>query len=169
MADPLHASAASGVCVFRQPPYFFARQEVAIAARTRESRSPANNAVRQFAVAAARLAADRRCQRVVVLDVRGLSPVTDYFIIATGTSPRQMRTVCEEVMELAQQMKQSTLSDSGLDGDTWMLVDFVDVMFHLFSEQARDYYDLEGLWGDAKAVNWEEEAPPSDQAAAKKG
>ncbi len=111
----------------------------------------------KFAIAAARLAADTHCRQVVVLDVRGLSPVTDFFVIATGTSARQMRSVCDDIDELAEQHNYKALSQSGLDGEHWMLMDFVDVMFHIFSEEARGFYDLEGLWGDAKPVSWEQE------------
>lgn len=89
--------------------------------------------------------------------------MTDFFVIATGTSPRQMKTVCDDVAELAKEQKYSSLSSSGLDGDSWMLVDFVDVMFHVFSDAARSYYDLDGLWGDAKPVEWQDPAEkPAD-------
>lgn len=113
----------------------------------------------RFAIEAARMAANTRCHNVVVLDVRGLSPVTDYFVIATGTSARQMRTVCDDVEELAETMSYTPLSRSGMEGETWMLVDFIDVMFHIFNDESRQYYDLEGLWGDAKRIDWEAVAP----------
>ncbi len=129
----------------------------------RKSKSSQPDAARAFAIEAARLAARTRCHQVVCLDVRGLSPVTDYFVIATGTSPRQMKTVCEDLSELAKKLNYTALSESGLDGDTWMLIDFVDVMFHIFSESARAYYDLESLWGDAKPVEWED---PTEKTAA---
>jgi ribosome-associated protein len=112
-------------------------------------------AARKFATDVARLAADTRCINVVVLDVRGLSPVTDYFVLATGTSPRQMRTVCEEAGELGENSGYAPLGESGLEGESWMLIDFVDVVFHAFSAEARAFYDLDGLWGDAAKVEWE--------------
>lgn len=111
---------------------------------------------KQFAVEAARLAAQTHCQNVVVLDVAGLSPVTDFFVIATGTSPRQMRTVCDEIEELGLQRHFRSLSRSGDDGEQWICVDFVDVLLHVFSGEARQYYDLDNLWGDAKTVVWRE-------------
>ncbi len=113
-------------------------------------------AAREFAIEAARLAANTRCQNVVVLDVRKSSPVTDFFVIGTGTSARQMRTVVDEVEELAAERQWQPMSRAGYEGDTWILVDFVDVIVHVFNESARDYYDLEGLWGDAKRVEWRE-------------
>src|SRR5689334_845248 len=85
-------------------------------------------AARSFAIDAARLAANTRCHNVVVLDVGGLSPVCDFFVIATGTSPRQMRTVADDIIELAQTQKFAPLSESGLDGATWVLVDCIDVI-----------------------------------------
>ena len=93
---------------------------------------------------------------MVVLDVSGLSPVTDYFVLATGTSPRQMRSVCDEAGEFGDTQDYAPLSQSGTEGDTWMLIDFVDVVLHVFSQESRMFYDLDGLWGDAKQVDWKE-------------
>lgn len=114
-------------------------------------------AARAFAVQAAKLAADDKCTHVVVLDVRGLSPVTDYFVLATGTSARQMRTVIDDICELGEQHAYSPLSTDGYNGESWILLDCVDVLIHVFSEQARSFYDLDGLWGDAPRVDWSSE------------
>jgi ribosome-associated protein len=107
---------------------------------------------REFALQAARLAADTRCHSVVVLDVTDLSPVTDFFVIATGTSARQMRTVADQIIEMGEKSGYKAYHIDGYDSASWMLVDFVDVVVHIFSEDARHYYDLENLWGDAKKV-----------------
>ena len=85
----------------------------------------------------------------------GISPVTDFYIVATGSSPRQMRTVCDELDELAEKMGFKSFHRSGYEGETWIAVDYVDVVLHIFSQDARLYYDLENLWGDAKRVKWE--------------
>ena len=115
---------------------------------------------RQFAIDAARLAANTRCHNVVLLDVRGISPVTDYMVLATGTSPRQMRTVCDDLAEMAQeQYKEQPLSEDVDQSENWMLIDFVDVVLHVFSQDARQFYDLDSLWGDAKVVDWANGAP----------
>ncbi|HLL90939.1 MAG TPA: ribosome silencing factor, partial [Tepidisphaeraceae bacterium] len=114
-------------------------------------------AARQFALDAARLCAATRCHNVVLLDVSGLSPVTDYFILASGTSPRQMRSVCDGLEEMGLERGHKPLTRSGTEGESWMLIDFVDVVVHVFSQQSRSYYDLDGLWGDAKPVAWEDE------------
>jgi ribosome-associated protein len=114
------------------------------------------DAARRFAVAAARLADATHCRRVVVLDVRSITPITDFFVIATGTSPRQMRSVCDEIEHMARPLGFRTLSREGYQGNRWILFDFVDVVVHLFDDESRLYYDLDSLWGDAKPLDWKE-------------
>lgn len=92
-----------------------------------------------------------------MLDVSGLSPVTDFFVLATGTSARQMRTVMKEMEELAQARGMGCLSRSGLEGEMWMLCDLVDVVIHVFNPDSRQFYDLDSLWGDARRVEWKED------------
>lgn len=65
-----------------------------------------------------------------------------------------MRSVCDDLAEMAQQRGTRPLTQSGTDGESWMLIDFVDVVVHVFSQEARLFYDLDGLWGDAKPVEW---------------
>ena len=120
-------------------------------------RQSASDKTRQFAIDAARMAANTRCHNVVLLDVRGISPVTDYMVIATGTSPRQMRTVCDDVAEMAQQRGEKPLGGDVGQSESWMLIDFVDVVVHVFSTDARQFYDLDGLWGDARIVQWNDQ------------
>ena len=95
---------------------------------------------------------------MVVLDVSGISPVTDFLVLATGTSPRQMKTVIDDLEELAEGQGERALSRVGDDSASWTCVDFVDVVVHVFSQDARGYYDLDGLWGDAARVEWREES-----------
>ena len=112
---------------------------------------------RKFAIEAARMAANTRGQDVVVLDVSNLSPVTDYYVIATGTSARQMRSVVDEIEEMGRdKFAMKPLSNSGYEGEQWILADYVDVIVHVFSGEARSHYDLDNLWGDAKKVEWKE-------------
>jgi ribosome-associated protein len=115
-------------------------------------------ASRKLALESARLAASTRCHNVMVLDMAGVSPVTDFFVIATGTSARQMRSVCDELDELAEKSGHSSYHRSGYEGETWIAVDYIDVVVHIFSQDARAYYDLENLWGDAKRIAWQEPA-----------
>jgi ribosome-associated protein len=112
-----------------------------------------NAQARSFALVAAELAAGRHCSDIVVLDLRGKSPATDYFVIATGTSGRQMRTVADEISESARECGLQRFGRAGYEQGRWILLDFIDVVIHIFDRQYRDYYDLELLWGDAKKLN----------------
>ena len=86
------------------------------------------------------------------MNVRGLSPVCDYFVLASGTSARQMRSVGDQIIELADNQKMKAIHRDGYEGESWILIDFVDVIVHLFSDEARRYYDLDNLWGDAERI-----------------
>jgi len=112
----------------------------------------ANRKAKTFALAAAKVAASRHCSDIVVLDLRGKSPATDYFVIATGTSDRQMRTVADEVCEAAKKRGLQRFGRAGYEQARWILLDFVDVVIHIFDREYRDYYDLELLWGDAERL-----------------
>ena len=116
---------------------------------------------RKFAIDVARLAANTRCSNVVILDVRGVSPVTDFFVLATGTSPRQMRSVTDDAGEFGAENNFKPIAQSGVEGEMWMLIDFVDVVLHVFNAQARAFYDLDSLWGDAARVEWNDNPTPS--------
>jgi len=81
--------------------------------------------------------------------------VTDFFVIATGTSPRQMASVAMEMSDTASvRWNSSPFSVDGLPQATWVLIDLIDVVVHLFDADRRCYYDLEMLWGDARKVRW---------------
>ncbi|MHC4756812.1 MAG: ribosome silencing factor [Planctomycetota bacterium] len=111
-----------------------------------------NLTAKQFALAAGKLAQQRRCTDIVVLDLSGKSPATDYFVILTGTSDRQMRTVSDELSDLARQQGMERFGRAGYDQARWILLDYVDVVIHIFDAEYRDYYDLELLWGDAERL-----------------
>ncbi|RMH13344.1 MAG: ribosome silencing factor [Planctomycetota bacterium] len=111
--------------------------------------------VRAFALEAARSLRDSKCEQIVVLDVRGLSHVTDYIVIGSGTSQRQMGSALQHVEELGQERRFERLRTSRDDQSLWLLADFVDVVVHLFEPNTRAHYDLEMLWGDAPRVDWD--------------
>ena len=113
-----------------------------------------NDAARKLAIEAARLASDSHCEDIVVLDLRGISPVTDYFVIATGTSPRQMRSVADDIASFGKSIGQPVWQKAGMNSSQWVLLDFVDLVVHVFDSQARGYYDLELMWGEAPHVKW---------------
>ena len=133
--------------------------------RRRPASDPARvRATRKFAVDAARLLKDLHGEDILVLDVRGRSDVTDYLVLATGTSDRQVRSVADDIRELA---AAAGLPGFGRHGDAsaqWVALDFVDVVVHLFDPAARAHYDLEMLWGDAPRVVWRRRVKPRPKA-----
>jgi len=118
-----------------------------------------------FAIEAARMVRDDKCDDVVLLDVRELSQVSDFLVIGSGTSDRQMHTVLKHVEELAKGRGYPSFRSNSDDRSTWLLVDFVDVVVHLFEPNTRAHYDLEMLWGDAPRIEWERpDQMPRDRA-----
>ncbi len=115
----------------------------------RQRKKKVADGAKAFALAAAKVAAERHCSDITVLDLRGKSPATDYFVIATGTSNRQMRTVADEICEAAREQGLKRFGRAGYEQARWILLDYVDVVIHIFDSEYRDYYDLELLWGDA--------------------
>ena len=115
-----------------------------------------NSNAKQFALAAAKLAGERHCTDIVVMDLTGVSPATDYFVIATGTSNRQIRAVADEICQEAKAQKVQRFGRAGYEQARWILLDFIDVVIHLFDAEYRDYYDLELLWGDAERLTIED-------------
>jgi ribosome-associated protein len=107
----------------------------------------------QLALTAARVADENRGRDIVILDMHGLTSVFDYFVIASGSSVRQLHAISDEI----EQVVKSTLGDRklGREGYTeggWVLIDYGDVVVHLFDDKSRDYYGLEDLWSDARRV-----------------
>lgn len=109
---------------------------------------------RQFAIETARICSDDKCDEVIVLDLRGKSSLTDYFVIATGTSDRHMIATGDHIEEYARKLGLRLFKNRRLDSSVWVLLDFVDTIVHIFDHEHRDYYDLELLWGDAPSVEW---------------
>jgi ribosome-associated protein len=123
--------------------------------------SPAGGSQRDdaldFAVAVARIAVADKTEDVVVLDLRGLSSLTDFFVIGTGSSDRQMHAVLDHVADHARAVDRHPFRIADTRTARWVLVDYVDVVVHLFDAEHRAYYDLDGLWGDAPRVAWGDE------------
>jgi len=115
---------------------------------------------RALAVTAARAAADKKGVATVVLDVGPLLAITDAFVITSGTNDRQVRTIAEEVEAKVKQAGLGVpLRIEGLDDARWVLLDYGDVVVHVFLEEARHYYDLERLWSYANRIDWEDQPP----------
>ena len=114
-----------------------------------------------LALTAARVAAEARGTDVKILDLRAITPVFDYFVIATGTSRRQIHAMADEIEKVVKaELHDKRRGSEGYEEGRWIVVDYGDVVVHLFDAESREYWDLEHLWEDAKSV-----APPAVGAA----
>ena len=116
----------------------------------------------EIAEIGARAALDRRANNVVVLDLRGLSSVTDFFVICSGNSDTHVEGIADIIKEKLGEHGAKLWHREGGRRATWILLDYIDVIVHIFTEDARDFYRLERLWGDAAKVTYDEGA---DQVA----
>ena len=117
---------------------------------------------RQLAIAAARTADENRGRDVVVLDLRQLTCIFDYFVIATGTSRRQLHAMSEEIdHKLEDELDDQRLGIEGYAESRWILLDYGTVVVHLFDEETRKYFALEELWAEASKVQWQPAATPT--------
>ena len=108
----------------------------------------------QLALAAARTAAENRGQDLVVLDLRQLTSFFDYFVVATGASRRQLHAMSEEIDRvLEKDLGDQRLGIEGYEESHWILLDYGNVVIHLFDAGTREFYDLENLWAEAKRVD----------------
>jgi ribosome-associated protein len=110
---------------------------------------------RQIAVVAARAAAAKQASDVAILDVHGLIVITDYFVICSGQTDRQVKTIVEEIERSVREIGERPVRREGAPDARWVLLDYVDVVVHVFAEEERQYYDLERLWLDAPRVSWD--------------
>jgi len=116
--------------------------------------SGAERESRQLAVAAARAAAAKQAEEVLVLEVGPILAIVDFFVICSGTSDRQVKTIVEEVEEALRAVGVRAVRREGEDQAGWVLLDYVDVVVHVFGEEEREYYGLERLWLDAERIEW---------------
>ena len=118
---------------------------------------------KKLALLCRELADNRKAEDIVVLDVRKISSVTDYFVIASGTSEPHLRAIMDEISDTLHE--EHDITPTGKDGTintAWVVLDYFDVMVHVMRAEARERYDLEGLWNDAPRVK-----PPAAVKAAK--
>jgi len=111
---------------------------------------------REVAIRAARAAADKQATDIVILDVHELIVITDFFVICTAGTQRQVKTVIEEIERAIRDLGEKPMRREGEAGGGWWLLDYVDIVVHVFGEEERDYYDLERLWSDAPRLGWQE-------------
>jgi ribosome-associated protein len=111
--------------------------------------------VEEWAKRAARAAVDKKAEDPVVLFVGDVLAITDYFVIVSGANSRQVRTIAEAVEdELTRDGGPKPLRVEGLNDLTWVLIDYGDLVVHVFLEETRRYYELERLWSDVPRVAW---------------
>jgi ribosome-associated protein len=105
--------------------------------------------------------ADKKALDISLLDVGDLLNVTEVFVIATGNSRPQVRTLADHVEERLKEIERRPLRDEGRTEGEWVLLDYGDVVVHIFQPSPREYYGLERLWGDAERIEWQ---PVSSEA-----
>jgi len=99
------------------------------------------------------LADNKKAEDILILDMRRLSSITDYFVIATGSSEPHLRAITEEIREkLREEHRRRPLAVDGAAGASWVVLDYNDVVVHVMRTETRARYDLEGLWSDAPRV-----------------
>jgi ribosome-associated protein len=114
----------------------------------------------ELAQICAQAALDTKAEDLVILDVRGLTTFTDYFLIMNGRSTRHVQSLAEAIEAKFRSKRIKTSSAEGLREGMWVLLDFDDVVVHIFYHEQRKFYDLEGLWSEGKRV--EIELSPED-------
>ena len=92
---------------------------------------------------------------ITILDLRAISEVTDFFVICTVDSSRQLRAIWHSIHVDMKKAGAWPLGEEGLDASKWILIDYVDVIVHIFLAEFREFYDLELLWGDAPRIKWQ--------------
>lgn len=108
----------------------------------------------QIARLCASAADDRKGEEILALDLRKISSVADFFVIVSGTSEPHLKAIRNHIEE---KLKQKGVAARGVDGfpmSQWVVMDYIDVLVHIFSKDRREFYSLERLWGDAARVDW---------------
>ena len=105
---------------------------------------------------AARIGDDNRGKDILLLDLRGATPLVDFFVIATAASRRQSHAIADEIDQEMKRRQEYKLGMEGSEEGRWVLIDYGDFVVHVFSGEARTYYGLEDIWGDAPHLDWQD-------------
>ncbi len=106
----------------------------------------------------ANTAIDKKAEDLIIMDVRGLAAFTDFFVIMSGRSTRHVQSLAESIDKEVSSKRLSSSNTEGLQEGQWVLLDYNDVVVHIFYEESRKFYDLEGLWHDAPRLAVTEES-----------
>lgn len=115
---------------------------------------------RELLQTAVKAADDKRAEDILVLNMKGISLVADFFMICHGNSDKQVQAIAREVKDKAEEAGYDIKRMEGFDEARWILIDLGDVIAHVFHRDERSYYNLERLWGDAPLENIESELTP---------
>lgn len=121
-----------------------------------ETRDEGEELTYRMAATAARAASEMLATDVVLMDLRESVSYTDYFVVASAATERQTRRLAEEITERMVEAGHRPQSRHGNQGSAWISLDFLDVVVHIFTDEARDYYRLESLWRGVPQERWEE-------------
>ncbi len=121
------------------------------------------------AVKAAERAIDKKAKDTVILELENLSTIADYFVICSGENPAQIRAIAESIDECFSNMKIPPLGREGLGVARWVLIDYGDIVIHVFDEETRAFYDLEKFWIDAPRIPVEDLSMHSEGDKKRKG
>jgi ribosome-associated protein len=113
---------------------------------------------------AVKAALDKKAQDVVVLDLRQTPAFTDFFVLCSGTNPRQVKAIADAVEETLRATKVRPAHVEGYDRADWVLMDFFSFIVHVFTPQTRQFYSLERLWGDANRIEVSDAPPEAAKA-----
>ena len=113
--------------------------------------------MKKRAVKAAELAIDKKAKDTVVLELKDLSSIADYFVICSGENPAQVKAIAEAIDHYFSGKKIFPLGKEGLDFARWVLLDYGDIVIHIFDDETRNYYNLEKFWMDAPRIPLENE------------
>ena len=133
------------------------RDEFAARRQVDQAQDELELTTRHMAETAARAAAGIFARDVVIIDLKELVSYTDYFVVVSAETERQTRRIVEEVLEKMNKEGYRPRSRRFDEGSVWVSLDFIDVVVHVFTDEARDYYRLESLWRSAPQERWEEE------------
>lgn len=116
---------------------------------------------KKFALLGAQAADDKKAGHIVIMDIKKLTPIADYFIICEGESTTQVRAITESIEKALKTEGLYHLHKEGKANSRWLLLDYGGIIVHVFHKEARSFYNLERIWGEAKEVEWEAKPAPA--------